>query len=263
MGVGLAVAVLLDATLVRAVLLPAAMKLLGERNWYLPSGCAGCRGSHEACPSPPTRTSRHRSPSDTGLAFASAAYANRRAHRGRRLPRPQCGHPRPSSARASTPTGTSSSGFRYGWAGVLNNEAVDLTLDTHARHPAPRRHDPRLVPHEPVQGRGRRRTRCTAAMRARGLDALIPIGGEDTLGVAGKLHEDGIPVVGVPKTIDNDLGGDRLHVRLPDRGADRHRRDRPPAHHRRVPQPRDHRARSWAATPAGSPSTPAWPAAPT
>ena len=35
-GVGLAVAVLIDATLVRAVLLPAAMKLLGEANWYLP-----------------------------------------------------------------------------------------------------------------------------------------------------------------------------------------------------------------------------------
>src|SRR4051795_5450152 len=37
MGVGLAVAILIDATLVRAVLLPAAMSLLGERNWYLPS----------------------------------------------------------------------------------------------------------------------------------------------------------------------------------------------------------------------------------
>jgi uncharacterized membrane protein YdfJ with MMPL/SSD domain len=36
MGIGLAVAVLIDATLVRAVLLPASMKLLGERNWYLP-----------------------------------------------------------------------------------------------------------------------------------------------------------------------------------------------------------------------------------
>ena len=35
-GVGLAAAVLIDATLVRAVLLPATMKLLGERNWYLP-----------------------------------------------------------------------------------------------------------------------------------------------------------------------------------------------------------------------------------
>jgi uncharacterized membrane protein YdfJ with MMPL/SSD domain len=36
MGVGLAVAVLIDATLVRAVLLPATMKLLGDWNWYLP-----------------------------------------------------------------------------------------------------------------------------------------------------------------------------------------------------------------------------------
>ena len=36
MGVGLAAAVLIDATIVRAVLLPATMKLLGERNWYLP-----------------------------------------------------------------------------------------------------------------------------------------------------------------------------------------------------------------------------------
>jgi RND superfamily putative drug exporter len=36
LGVGLAVAILIDATIVRAVLLPAAMKLLGERNWWLP-----------------------------------------------------------------------------------------------------------------------------------------------------------------------------------------------------------------------------------
>jgi 6-phosphofructokinase 1 len=38
-----------------------------------------------------------------------------------------------------------------------------------------------------------------------GVDALIAIGGEDTLGVASRLHEDGLFVVGVPKTIDNDL----------------------------------------------------------
>jgi RND superfamily putative drug exporter len=36
LGVGLAVAVLLDATLIRGVLLPATMTLLGERSWYLP-----------------------------------------------------------------------------------------------------------------------------------------------------------------------------------------------------------------------------------
>ena len=38
-----------------------------------------------------------------------------------------------------------------------------------------------------------------------GVDALIAIGGEDTLGVATQLHDLGVPVVGVPKTIDNDL----------------------------------------------------------
>jgi phosphofructokinase-like protein len=41
-----------------------------------------------------------------------------------------------------------------------------------------------------------------------GLDAVVAIGGEDTLGVAGRLYgEHGFPVVGVPKTIDNDLSG--------------------------------------------------------
>ncbi|HZE65218.1 MAG TPA: 6-phosphofructokinase [Sporichthyaceae bacterium] len=39
-----------------------------------------------------------------------------------------------------------------------------------------------------------------------GVDALIAIGGEDTLGVATRLHAEGVPVIGVPKTIDNDLG---------------------------------------------------------
>jgi phosphofructokinase-like protein len=40
-----------------------------------------------------------------------------------------------------------------------------------------------------------------------GLDAVIAIGGEDTLGAAARLYELGLPVVGVPKTIDNDLYG--------------------------------------------------------
>jgi 6-phosphofructokinase 1 len=39
-----------------------------------------------------------------------------------------------------------------------------------------------------------------------GIDALVAIGGEDTLGVAARLHQEGVKVVGVPKTIDNDLG---------------------------------------------------------
>lgn len=40
-----------------------------------------------------------------------------------------------------------------------------------------------------------------------GLDALIPIGGEDTLGVGAKLARAGVRLVGIPKTIDKDLGG--------------------------------------------------------
>jgi 6-phosphofructokinase 1 len=39
------------------------------------------------------------------------------------------------------------------------------------------------------------------------VDYLIAIGGEDTLGVAWKLHKDGVKVIGVPKTIDNDVNG--------------------------------------------------------
>ena len=42
-------------------------------------------------------------------------------------------------------------------------------------------------------------------LRHHGVDALVPIGGDDTLSVAAKLHEAGFPTVGVPKTIDNDL----------------------------------------------------------
>jgi putative drug exporter of the RND superfamily len=36
MGFGVAVSLLIDATIIRSVILPASMKLLGERNWYLP-----------------------------------------------------------------------------------------------------------------------------------------------------------------------------------------------------------------------------------
>jgi uncharacterized membrane protein YdfJ with MMPL/SSD domain len=53
MGVGLSVAILIDATIVRAVLLPATMKLLGDWNWYLPKGLHWLPNvSHEARPEP-------------------------------------------------------------------------------------------------------------------------------------------------------------------------------------------------------------------
>ncbi len=46
-----------------------------------------------------------------------------------------------------------------------------------------------------------------AAFRAHGFEALITIGGDGSLRIAKKLHDKGLPVVGVPKTIDNDVGG--------------------------------------------------------
>ena len=87
------------------------------------------------------------------------------------------------------------------------------------------------------------------------LDALVALGGEDTLGVAAKLYRStGLPVVGVPKTMDNDLNGDRLHLRL------RHRRPRRDRGSPRATRPADRTTGSssssrWAATPAGSPCT--------
>ena len=48
--------------------------------------------------------------------------------------------------------------------------------------------------------------RVAASLERDGVDGLIAIGGEDTLGAASRLHDAGIQVVGVPKTIDNDLG---------------------------------------------------------
>src|SRR3954452_7546783 len=97
-------------------------------------------------------------------------------------------------------------GFRYGWAGVLAADAAPLTLDS-----------TRGILHRGGTILGSSRTnvykepdgyeRVRASLEQLGVDALIPIGGEDTLGVARRLSDDGIDVVGVPKTIDNDLAG--------------------------------------------------------
>jgi 6-phosphofructokinase 1 len=98
-------------------------------------------------------------------------------------------------------------GFRYGWAGVLGDDASELTLQSTAGI-LPRGGTilgtSRTNPFADGQD-GAALIRRT--LRARGVDALIPIGGEDSLGVALRLHGEGVPIVGVPKTIDNDLGG--------------------------------------------------------
>jgi ATP-dependent phosphofructokinase / diphosphate-dependent phosphofructokinase len=98
-------------------------------------------------------------------------------------------------------------GFRHGWAGLLTNDAIELTRESTAG----------ILPRGgTILGTSRTNPFAdgrdgTASVRRtleqRDVDVLIPIGGEDTLGVALRLHHDGVPVVGVPKTIDNDLGG--------------------------------------------------------
>ena len=61
MGIGLAAAVLIDATIVRAVLLPATMKLLGDWNWYLPRWLEWLpRLEHERSAGAPPAPATHR-----------------------------------------------------------------------------------------------------------------------------------------------------------------------------------------------------------
>ncbi|MGZ4432559.1 MAG: 6-phosphofructokinase [Trebonia sp.] len=100
-------------------------------------------------------------------------------------------------------------GFRDGWRGTL--EADTVPLDVHAvRGILPRGGtilgSSRTNPFK-ENGPGRNGVeRIKDNLAGLGVDALIVIGGEDTLGVAARLYDEGIPVVGVPKTIDNDLG---------------------------------------------------------
>jgi 6-phosphofructokinase 1 len=95
-------------------------------------------------------------------------------------------------------------GFRHGWRGVLEGETVELTVAS-----------TRGLLHRggtilgtsrtnPYKTEGGVSATLNTLTRER-IDALIAIGGEDTLGVAAKLATEGIHVVGVPKTIDNDL----------------------------------------------------------
>src|SRR6201994_2360157 len=103
--------------------------------------------------------------------------------------------------------GNSFVGFRHGWAGVVENEADELTLASTSGI-LPRGGTILGTSRTNPYADGRDGTAAVLeSMRSREIDALIPIGGGDTLGVALRLHGDGVPVVGVPKTIDNDLGG--------------------------------------------------------
>jgi ATP-dependent phosphofructokinase / diphosphate-dependent phosphofructokinase len=97
-------------------------------------------------------------------------------------------------------------GFRDGWRGPLENSFEELTIES-VRGILPRGGtilgSSRTNPLKLEDGFDR----ITESMESLRLDGLIAIGGEDTLGAAAKLNERGLPVLGVPKTIDNDVGG--------------------------------------------------------
>ncbi|MPZ28083.1 MAG: ATP-dependent 6-phosphofructokinase [Micromonosporaceae bacterium] len=95
-------------------------------------------------------------------------------------------------------------GFRNGWRGPLENLTRPLDIQA-VRGILPRGGtilgSSRTNPFK-IDGGVEAITNNLAEL---GVDALVAIGGEDTLGVAARLHDRGVPVVGVPKTIDNDL----------------------------------------------------------
>lgn len=127
-------------------------------------------------------------------------------------------------------------GIRRGWAGLLyyNPDSADdqlewiepLTLRSvrtidrfggtflHTSRTNPGKVSPRDIPsflQGSVSGDGNERADCTPhvlrVIDRLGIDALTPIGGDDTLSYAVRLHQEGVPVVGIPKTMDNDVYG--------------------------------------------------------
>ncbi|MFM8303076.1 MAG: 6-phosphofructokinase [Actinomycetota bacterium] len=98
-------------------------------------------------------------------------------------------------------------GIRHGWRGLVEDVTVPLSIAT-----------TRGILHRggtilgtsrtnPYKGDGDGVGAVKATLARHGIDALVAIGGEDTLGVAERLGREGVRVVGVPKTIDNDLSG--------------------------------------------------------
>ncbi len=97
-------------------------------------------------------------------------------------------------------------GFVEGWRGVLDNNTIPLTLE---------KVDGILDQGGTILRTSRTNVRkieggiekCVETIKANKLDALIAIGGDDTQSVTNALIQAGVPGVGVPKTIDNDLNG--------------------------------------------------------
>jgi 6-phosphofructokinase 1 len=97
-------------------------------------------------------------------------------------------------------------GFLEGWRGLIEDKSMPLDLEA-VSGILPRGgtilRTSRTNPSKRPDGLDH----CMATIGKHKIDAIVAIGGDDTLSVAQKLHEKGIKVVGVPKTIDNDLGG--------------------------------------------------------
>ncbi|HHL40782.1 MAG TPA: ATP-dependent 6-phosphofructokinase [Deltaproteobacteria bacterium] len=97
-------------------------------------------------------------------------------------------------------------GIRDGWKGLIEGNVTPLTRETVSG----------ILPRggtilgtsrtNPFKNEGDA-DRVLSNIERLGIGALIAIGGDDTLGVAARLHGKGIKVVGIPKTIDNDLSG--------------------------------------------------------
>ena len=106
-------------------------------------------------------------------------------------------------------------GLFDGWRSLMNPRPEETTLDREAvrrwdRDGGTNLGSSRTNPFRYVNQAGEREDRSDdvlANIRELKLDALVVCGGEDTLGVAAKLAEKGVKLVGVPKTIDKDLAG--------------------------------------------------------
>ncbi|AGP31096.1 ATP-dependent 6-phosphofructokinase [Corynebacterium terpenotabidum] len=107
--------------------------------------------------------------------------------------------------RTATGLGATVVGYEDGWTGLVEDRRVQLYDDEEI--------DRILLRGGTILGTGRLKTsdfeasidRVKENLADAGIDALIAIGGEGTLKGARWLHDNGVPVVGVPKTIDNDV----------------------------------------------------------
>src|SRR5260370_12868747 len=108
-------------------------------------------------------------------------------------------------ARRAFQLGDQGGGVKNGWAGCLGEGLIEELKPADVRGILPQGGTilgtSRTNPLKEQNGIDR----VIRALRHNGIDALVPIGGDDTLSVGAKLHEAGFRTVGVPKTIDNDL----------------------------------------------------------